>query len=762
MKWNTRMTIEDLLKALQTLSLPHPNEAQRTVMLHNGGPLWVIAGPGTGKTQALILRCLHLLCVEKVPPAAILLTTYTRKAAFQLQQRLQETLSKLHSLFPEVGDIDLTAMRLGTIHSLCIDILQNAPGSPYRHIHLLDEIERIFFVMTNSSLCTSGADNDVVNLDLLAWAKNPAKPPDLSFLPSRWERAHIFLQLFERLIEDQVDIQQITASSVNWRSFSDFVHEYQEKLQQRCFTDFTLVQQQMLEWLSSSDGQVFLQGSDQQPGIQHVIVDEYQDTNPLQAALYRAFAARTPHQLCVVGDDDQALYRFRGGTVTCMVRFAEECQRAWPDCWVKPVTLTQTYRSHPEIVRWVNAFVTNQPALRVPGARVANKPQLEAMRSPLIRGPVVYAVRGATGGEVASTFAQLVADLLKKQVIASPAQCALLAYSIGDGVIRPYRNAFSLQGINIARPTLSRDQPVYQLAVGALLFILDPLDKLRPNTKRDPDFGQFLEICRSTCEQNKALSAVARRIYNWLINDSDARHQQPLSYLLEYILKQPTCNQLMEQDPQALEAVQILRDLVEAYDQIVEEGKATIPFDADVRTISEYWSRRFYGVLVRMLYQGIRADSREEEFVVADQAALPVMTIHQSKGLEFPGVAVIVDKQHQTQDAVHQLERAVLPYRRDLLDVDDPLTLLGGDDETRALQDKIRLFYVAYSRARELLFLLTPDSLWNSSPAVGLGGERDWFLRQVHEWPGKSSGRRKMPAPKTPQGDGQLGLWDVY
>lgn len=756
------MTIEDLLQALQTLSLPQPNEAQCTVMLHDGGPLWVIAGPGTGKTQALILRCLRLLCVDKVPPAAILLTTYTRKAAFQLQQRLQETLSQLHSLFPEIGDIDLTTMRLGTIHSLCIDILQGTPGSPYRHIHLLDEIERIFFVMANSRLCSTSLDNDAVHLDLLAWAKNPAKPSDLSFLPSRWERARIFLQLFERLIEDQVDLPQIMKSSVNWRTFGEFIDEYQEKLQQRRFTDFTLVQQQTLEWLTSSDEQTFLQGNDQQPGIQHVIVDEYQDTNPLQAALYRAFAARTPHQLCVVGDDDQALYRFRGGTVTCMVRFAEECQRAWPNCHVQPVTLTQTYRSHPDIVRWVNAFITNQPALWVPGARVANKPQLQAMRRPLVQGPVVYAIRRATGKEVASTFAQLMVDLLKQQVITSPSQCALLAHSIGNTIIGPYREALSLQGIDIARPTLPRDQSLYQLAVGALLTMLDPSDLLRPNTKNDPTFGDFLDTCRKACEQHVALDSMARRLNSWLINDSDARYQQPLSYLLEYILNQPICNQLMEQDPQALEAVQTLRDLVEAYDQIVEEGKAIIPFDTNERTISVSWSRRLYGILVRVLYQGIRADSREEEFIAGLQTALPVMTIHQSKGLEFPVVAVIVDKKHQNQDAVHQLERAVLPYRKDLVGVDDPITILGGDDENRALQDKIRLFYVAYSRARELLFILTPDSLWNSPPAIGLGGERKWFLEQLHEWPVKSSStrRKKTPSKTQQQGEELLGLWD--
>jgi superfamily I DNA/RNA helicase len=86
--------------------------------------------------------------VEKIPPESLLLTTYTRKAARQLQHRLQETLQQLHTFFPEVKQIDLTAMRVGTIHSICLELLQTIATSPFRHIHLLDEIERIFFVQT--------------------------------------------------------------------------------------------------------------------------------------------------------------------------------------------------------------------------------------------------------------------------------------------------------------------------------------------------------------------------------------------------------------------------------------------------------------------------------------------------------------------------------------------------------------------------------------------------------------------------------------
>src|SRR5260221_10112992 len=109
------MTIDELLVALQ--SLPHraiaPNDAQLAVMRYNDGPLWVIAGPGTGKTEAVTLRCLRLLCVDWVPPECIVYTTFTRKAARQLEHRLHLALAALGELFPDVRRIDASRMRLG-------------------------------------------------------------------------------------------------------------------------------------------------------------------------------------------------------------------------------------------------------------------------------------------------------------------------------------------------------------------------------------------------------------------------------------------------------------------------------------------------------------------------------------------------------------------------------------------------------------------------------------------------------------------------
>jgi len=82
-----------------------PNGAQRQVMEADGGPVWVLAGSGAGKTQALLLRCLRLLCVDQIPSESIVLTTFTHKAALQLRERLNQLLRQLASIVPEVGTI---------------------------------------------------------------------------------------------------------------------------------------------------------------------------------------------------------------------------------------------------------------------------------------------------------------------------------------------------------------------------------------------------------------------------------------------------------------------------------------------------------------------------------------------------------------------------------------------------------------------------------------------------------------------------------
>src|SRR5690242_2245541 len=112
-----------MLSILQQQSGRQLNADQETVIAHGSGPLWVIAGPGSGKTEVLVLRCLKLACVDRVPPKSILLTTFTEKAARNIQDRLAIYKNYLDQADPSLKNVDVFQVRVGTLHGLCNDIM---------------------------------------------------------------------------------------------------------------------------------------------------------------------------------------------------------------------------------------------------------------------------------------------------------------------------------------------------------------------------------------------------------------------------------------------------------------------------------------------------------------------------------------------------------------------------------------------------------------------------------------------------------------
>ena len=738
------MTREEFLDAWASIAGNPPNPEQLAIIDHAQGPLQITAGPGVGKTYALILRVLFLLCVCQVAPSAIVLTTFTRKAAEELRLRLQEALSRLSMKSPELRAIDLSHMRLGTLHSLCWDMLTETPGSRFRHLQPLGALERAFFIYTTSSFGkTNQSDIDELDRQLASWIDKKT----YRSLPSRWQWVKLFTSAYERLLNDQLDCASFASARPLYQRLMQLVEEYETALRQRHFTDQTLIQQQALELLRSPEGNSWIQS------VQYVVVDEYQDTNPLQAALYRALAAAPPHNLCVVGDDDQALYRFRGGTVGCLVHFAEECQRAWPTCEVRQLSLAENYRSQPAIVEWCNGYISIHPHMSLPYARVQiagkAKAPLRAQPSSYPSAPAVVALRGKDLKESASTFVATVRLLKEQGVIESYAQCALLAHSIKGRAVQPYISELQQQGIPLAGFSSFKEQPVYEQILGTLFLALDRSKNLLPGSFAAAN-ATYVDECRQVAQAEPVLVQMARQINAWLLTDEKAASTMSLVKLAQRILNAGPCIAAIEQDQEAEAAVQMLIQTLDAYDRIVEHGYhiplEDVPGGAGKKRVAAWWMQRLYHVLVEGIQQE-HLERGEERLPRLPTNALSLLTIHRAKGLEFPVVAVVVDKQNQASPkAEHQLERDVFSFRQDLTGehVARPDLFLGGTDEERAVQDLVRLHYVAYSRAQVLLLLLIVDEhLKDSPPALGLGTDAEWFGKLIEVWPPRQQKTRK-------------------
>lgn len=493
-----------------------------------------------------------------------------------------------------------------------------------------------------------------------------------------------------------------------------------------------------------------------------------QDTNPLQAAIYRALAAMPPHNLCVVGDDDQAVHRFRGGTVSCLVRFTNECKQAWPDCGVTSVSLTETYRSHPAIVDWINGYITQHPQMSLPNARVREKASLRAQISPHPTAPVVWAIRGKNAQEVACNFIEILCLLKEQEVIESYGQCALLAYSVKPKQeASPYINALQEQGIPVTFFSSSKDQPVYQQILGTLLISLDRSGNFIPANfaVNNASLARYVEECRQAAQTDPVLSAMARQINAWLLTHEDAARQMSLTTLALRILNAQPCIEAIQKDKAAEMAANTLIQTLDSYDRIVEHGyRIALEEVAGKKRVAKWWMERIYRILVEGV-QNEQLERGEETVTPSPPDVMPVLTIHRAKGLEFPVVAVVVDKRSNGHPgASHRLEEDVLPFRQDLPLGEDATLILGGDEEARAVQDVVRLHYVAYSRAQTVLLLLVPDGhLKSSPPAIGLGTDAGWFRQQVEEWPPRQQKTRKSKsdaaATKAKEGAEQHELW---
>lgn len=743
------MTREEFLDAWASIAGNPPNSEQLAIMDHGQGPLQITAGPGAGKTYTLILRVLFLLCVCQVAPAAIVLTTFTHKAAEELRLRLQEALSRLRIQFPELRAIDLSHMRLGTLHSLCWKVLTETPGSRFRHLQLLGALERAFFIYTTSSFGkTNQSDIDELDRQLACWIARKS----YRSLPPRWERVKLFTSAYERLLNDQLDGISFASARPLYQRLMQLVEEHEAALSKRRFTDQTLIQQQALDLLRSPEGNSWIQG------IQHVVVDEYQDTNLLQAALYRALAAVPPHNLCVVGDDDQALYRFRGGTTSCLVHFAEECQRAWPGCEVRQLSLAENYRSQPTIVEWCNSYISVHPHMSLPNARVRvegrAKAPLRAQPSSYPAAPAVVAIRGKDLKESACNFVTTLRLLKEQGVIESYAHCALLAHSLRGNATQAYVSELQQQDIPLAGFSSNKEQHVYKQILGTLFLALDRSKNLLPSNFAAANVN-YVEECRQAAQAEPALSQMARQINTWLLSAEKAASSMSLAKLAQRILNAGPCITAIEQDQEVEAATQTLIQTLDAYDRIVGHGYIPledVPGGAGKKHVKALWMYQLYNILVEGIQQE-HLQRGEEHISRLPTDALALLTIHSAKGLEFPIVAVVVDKQKQASPkAEHQLERDVFPFRQDLTgeQAASPDLFLGGTDEQRAVQDLVRLHYVAYSRAQVLLLLLiTDEHLKDSSPALSLGKDAEWFRQQVEVWPDK---KRK--------GVQQHGLWD--
>jgi len=305
-----------------TILTPHPkkglvkslvdelNPEQRAAVLHRGGPVLVLAGAGTGKTRVITVRISHLVANDGIEPENVLALTFTNKAAGEMAERVGHFLGK------EAAG----AMTIGTFHSLGMQILERDIKKLgfKRGLTLLDAADQATAVRN----CLKQLHIDPRRHDPRAFlmtisnARNAGEPPDV-FLDTPGRQ--IFGKVYKAYLEWLMAYQAFDFDDLILRANQLFV-EHPEVL---------------AKWRQK---------------FQAILVDEYQDTNLAQLKLVLALADEH-RQLCVVGDDDQSIYGWRGADVRNILDF----ERFFPDATA--IALTQNYRSTGHILSAANAVI---------------------------------------------------------------------------------------------------------------------------------------------------------------------------------------------------------------------------------------------------------------------------------------------------------------------------------------------------------------------------------------------------------------------
>lgn len=691
------------------------NDEQKQAVNYNDGPLWLIAGPGSGKSEVLVTRTLRLLCVEPiVEPGSILLTTFTTKASRNLEDRLATYLLALQEADPELVRVDLSDVRIGTLHSLCNDILHEYRYPNYQNVRLLDDVEQNLFIYRYSSI----ADYDNVRF----WAEFEHSvsrwDANRNFPPNKWQRTKAATILFNRIVEDCVDLQIMESEGGHWATLVEHYRQYVQSLNDRYRCDFAHLQARFLEFLQSPASQRFFEGDGRnKPPLLHILVDEYQDTNPIQERIYLALANHPPHNLTVVGDDDQALYRFRGGNVSCMVNFNQACLSS-EGFGVAPrqIPLYRNYRSHTQIVNFFNQYITSFPEMQFPGVRSPGKQAMSPESGINGSYPAIGWITTPRANDLALRVARFVKeDLLDEGIISDPSQCVLLLRSTKDSQRNagPFIQAFQNPAINIPiynpRSKSFMESQEVQCLLATLIHIIDfdhSYNMMRDQRGQPqffvPTVQGWVDTLVTLAENYKILTQDLQTYVERSIEALRERcSHQPGQFLslnlVEILHRILSLNifQTWRQDPvRNLRLAKVTR-LFESYQSF---NLGMLRSSASGRSIDSSFLNRFYFMFISYLIEaGINDD--EDDEVIVPSGYLPIMTIHQSKGLEFPFVIVSQLGQKSDVGSAQILERDLTPFRQDLY----PRTT--RTPELLAIEDDIRSLYVAYSRAEYALIL---------------------------------------------------------
>ncbi|MFW5739817.1 MAG: ATP-dependent helicase, partial [Myxococcota bacterium] len=292
------------------------NQPQLAAVTHPAGPLLVLAGAGSGKTRVITYRIAHLVALQRVPPYRILAVTFTNKAAREMRERLRHL----------VGADIASDLWVGTFHATCARLL--------RRYHSAVGLARDFVIYDDTD--QRAVMNRVVKMLDLDDRQYPPK---------------LLLSAIHGYKQDGLGAADVPLDSAMNQVLAQVFEAYQRQLLAANAVDFDDL---LIHVMRLAENPRSVAGDELQRRFEHVLVDEFQDVNQVQYRLVRALVAQHGN-LCVVGDDDQSIYRWRGADVRIIRGFKNDFPAT------RVVKLEQNYRSTGNVVRCALGVIKPSP-----------------------------------------------------------------------------------------------------------------------------------------------------------------------------------------------------------------------------------------------------------------------------------------------------------------------------------------------------------------------------------------------------------------
>ena len=659
-------------------------------------PVLIIAGPGSGKTKTLVDRVIHLVCDMQVPSENILLATFTEKAAKELVTRISNKAMELNIT------INISDMYIGTLHSIFLRILEEyrQHTTLKRSYRVLDDFEQKYLIYRNLKMFSEIQDSSLLLEGNYGW-----------------NAADTLSSLVNKVSEENIDLEKLRSctGSAMLPVLATITESYRTLLGENNALDYSMIQTYM--WNLLSDEYVL---AELRKKIRYLMIDEYQDTNRIQEKILLKIAAPL-NRICVVGDDDQALYRFRGATVENILRFQKNFAKN--EC-IK-IELSDNYRSHPAIVDFYNKWMNDaQIADKWTGE---NDEQYRYPKTIKASGKQVHdnndynAVLKINGADDESWFAEFYTFIMQAKesgLISDYNQIALLCYSVKNKHIAALADFLEKKGIPVFSPrsALFFERQEIQLIIGAYVFLFPNLvdTYLRTPQSKDKEVWAYYEKCcdlfsselRNEPDKNRMLRQYCvqkARDLNNLHENTNYTFADIFYELLQFPLFSRYISVDLQsgvQDTRPIYNLALFSRLITQFEylnQIIVLRPENIA--KDIRALFNYY--------LNFLYDGGIAEYEDFD-MTTPSGCISFMTIHQSKGLQFP-VTCVASLERVPAKQFSDLDTALADYYFSERQFEPA--------ESIKYFDFWRLYYTAFSRAQNILILTGVDN--SSSRAKG-------------------------------------------